>query len=182
MVECIVDQGREQVMGGRDSMQVASEVQGEVREGMELSRTATGTSPFRSEDGAHGGLADGHDGAESKPSESLTETDRDGRLPFAERSRVDSRDQDIACPRSVEPGQHIERDLRLVGSIVLDFLRQKAEFIGYLADRPQLYELRSAHACTPSPGQPSRARLAATHSTTLARALKLLQWMPTIPP
>ena len=131
-----VDERGEEVVRGRDRVQVAGEVEVQVLHRDDLRVAAAGRASLHAEDRAERGLAQAEHGLPSEHAEPLRQRDRRRRLPLARRGRRDRRDVDQLRVRPVrEPLERPEVDLRLVAPVRLHLVRQQACFLGDLQDR-----------------------------------------------
>ena len=97
LLEVVVDDGGEEVVGGGDGVEVAGEVEVDGFGGLDGGATAAGGAAFASEDGAHGGLAEGEGDALADFFEALGEADGDGGFAFAGEGGGDGGDEDEAA-------------------------------------------------------------------------------------
>ena len=133
-----VDQRGEQVVRGRDRVQVAGEVEVQVLHRDDLRVAAAGRAALHAEDRAERRLAEAQDRAAAELAEALRERDRRRRLPLAGGRRRDRRDVDELRVGPVgEPIDDREVDLRLVAPVRLDLLVEEPELVGDVADRSQ---------------------------------------------
>ena len=139
VVDVVVDEGREQVVGRGDRGEVAGEVQVDVGHRHDLAPAAAGRTALHAEDGSHGRLAQAGDRAVAQAVERVGEPDGGGRLALARRGRGQRRDQDQLAEGAVGQGGEVaDVDLRLVvavGHQVL--LGDPQRLVRDLADGPQ---------------------------------------------
>ncbi len=115
MIDVIVDQRREQVVGERDRREVASEVEIDVLHRDDLCIAATGRTALHAEYRAERRFAQANDRLLANAVERIAEADRHRRLAFARGRRGNRGDQNqFAVPTAVEMGAIVERNLRLV--------------------------------------------------------------------
>ena len=138
VMEVRVDQRREQVVRGRDRVQVAGEVQVQVLHRDDLRVAAAGSAALHAEHRPERRLAQAEDRLAAELAETLRERDRRRRLPLARRRRRDRRDVDQLRVGPVgEPVDHGEVDLRLVAAVRLDLVVEESELVGDVADRAE---------------------------------------------
>src|SRR3712207_1883948 len=101
LVDVVVYDGGEHVVGRRYRVVVAGEVQIEGLHGHHLAVAAACGAALDPESGSHGGLADGDCGPLTDVGEGLAKTHGGGRLPLAQRGGCYGRDQDVFRPRTV---------------------------------------------------------------------------------
>ena len=122
LVEVVVDHGRQQVVGGRDGMEVASEVEVEQLHRDDLAVAPAGRAALDAEGRTHRRLADGDGRLLADVAHGLTETDGRGRLTLAEGGWRHRRDHDVAGQGPVgQLGDGLELDL---GQLVAVGLQQ----------------------------------------------------------
>ena len=78
----VIQGGRQQVVGLGDGVQIAGEVQVDGVGGNDLSATAPGGPALASENGTHGGLAQGRGGVHPQLTEGVYQADGNGRFAF----------------------------------------------------------------------------------------------------
>ncbi len=133
VLEVVVEERREEVVRRRDRMEVAREVEVDVRLRDEPGLSAAGRAALHPERRAERRLAQREADALADPSEPLREPDRRRRLPFARVRRRDRRDQDEPALR---PGvaEHGRVDLGLVLSVQRERLAGDSEVPGDVGD------------------------------------------------
>ena len=89
-----VEERREQVVGGRDRVHVAGEVEVEILHRHDLRVAGSGRAALDAEDGAERGLADAQERLLADGAHALRERDRGRRLALAGLGRRDRRDAD----------------------------------------------------------------------------------------
>ena len=149
--QVVVEEGRAQVVGRGDGVDVAGEVEVDVLHRQHLAVAATGAAALDAEDRSQGGLPDGHRGAHADAVEPLGQPDRGGGLALAERRRRDGRDDDLPAVRPVgQTIEDLEADLGLVAAVQLDLVGQEPQLGGDVGDRTQrgvLGDLEGCWAC-----------------------------------
>ncbi len=138
--EGVVDDGREQVVGARNGVNVAGEVQVDVGRGHEGGLAAAGASALHAEDGAERGLTARRDG----PATALREAHREGHggggLPLARGRGIDRRHEHQAPLRSaLTARERVERDLGLVSSPRNDVAGVEARVAGHVENGSQRF-------------------------------------------
>ena len=135
-VDVVVDQRREQVVGGGDGMKIASEMEVDVLHRHDLRPAAAGSSALDAEIRAQRGLAQADRGLLADPGEAVTETHGRGGLALTSRRRTDGGHQDqLAVGPVVERGDEIRGDFRFVVAEGENMLARNAEPGADLADR-----------------------------------------------
>ena len=99
VMKVIVHHRGQQVVGRRDGMDVAGEVEVDVVGRDNLGAAATRAAALHSEVGPERGLAQGNRGLDAEQAKSLSEAHRAGGLPLARGCGGDGRDQDQAALR-----------------------------------------------------------------------------------
>ena len=94
VVDVVVDERGQQVVGQPDRTEVAGEVQVDVLHRDDLGVATTGRAALHAEDRPEGGLAQADDGPLADHLQSVRQSDARGRLALARRGRADGRDQD----------------------------------------------------------------------------------------
>ena len=118
-----VDEGREQVVGGRDGVDVAGEVEVQVLHRHDLRPAAAGRAALDAEDGPERRLAQGEHRLLADHAEALRQRDGGRRLALAGRGRRDRRDvDDLRVGAALQALQHAELDLGLVAAVQLDLV------------------------------------------------------------
>ena len=143
-IDVIVDQRREQIVGGADGVEVAGEMEIDVLHGHDLGIAAAGSASLHAETGAEARLAHADDRLLADMIERIAKTDGGGGLAFAGRRGRDGGDEDqLAVGPAGERGDIVERDLRLVVAVWQDKFRRNVELLGSdLNDRPHFGGLR----------------------------------------
>ncbi len=139
-VDVIVEQRGEQVVGRRDGVEVAGEVQIDVLHRHDLRVTAAGRAALHAEGRTEARLAQAQHRLLADVVERVGQADRGGRLALARRRRRDRRHQDqLAVLLRLQRLDVVHRHLGLVVAIGLEVLRGDAElFLGEVDDRPLL--------------------------------------------
>ena len=134
-----VEERREQVVGGRDRVHVAREVEVQVLHRHDLRVAGAGRAALDAEDRAERGLADAQERLLADRAHALRERDRRRRLALAGLGRRDRRDADDLAVRLVlQPVEHRQADLRLVAPVGLDLGVFEAGGRRDLLDRAEL--------------------------------------------
>src|SRR3984957_20317574 len=121
LLDVIVDEGCEQVVGERDGGEVAGEVQVDVFHRHHLRVTAAGGAALHAEYRPERRPPRAHEGALAEPVQRITEPDRGGGLALPGRGRGDRGDQDqLALGTVSELGEVIERYFGLVVTVGLE--------------------------------------------------------------
>ena len=100
-VDVVVDQRREQVVGGGDGVEVAGEMEVDVLHRHDLRIAAAGGAALHAEAGAERGLAQAQHRLLADAVERVGEADRGRRLALARRRRGDRGDEDQLAVRPV---------------------------------------------------------------------------------
>ena len=129
VVDVVVDERGEGVVGGADGVEIAGEVQVDVFHRQHLRVAAASRAAFHAKDRAERGLAQGDDGALAETVERVGESDSDGGFAFARGRRVDGGDEDEFAGRAA-----LRRDFRLVFAVVFELVFSDADFGGNGAD------------------------------------------------
>ena len=110
-----VEERREQVVGGRDRVHVAGEVEVQILHRHDLRVAGAGGAALDAEDRAERGLADAEQRLLADRAHALRERDRGRRLALAGLGRRDRGDaDDLAVGLVLEPVEHRQADLGLV--------------------------------------------------------------------
>jgi len=127
---------RGQVVGRRDGMHVAREMQVEILHGNDLAVASSGGAALDAEGGPLRGLADaGDDPLVQMGPQGLAQTDGGGGLPFAQRRGRHGRDIDVAAVGPIrQPPKGAELHLRLVRSSLLDLVGEQSRFLRHQRD------------------------------------------------
>ena len=142
-----VDHRGEQVVGGRDGVHVAGEVEVQVLHRHDLRAAGACAAALDPEHRAHRGLAQAEHGALAQQAESLGQRDRGRRLALACLRRRDRGDADQRAVRDVRAAlDGLQSDLGLVAAVQLDLVVGEPELCGHLGDRAGLRLLRDAEA------------------------------------
>ena len=129
-VDVVVDQGREQVVGRADGVEVAGEMQVDVFHRHDLGIAAAGRTALDAEAGAEAGLAQADHRLLADAVEAVAEADRGRGLALARRRRGDRGDQDqLAVGLGFHAVDEIERDLRLARAVAVEMLLVDAELL-----------------------------------------------------
>ena len=99
LMEVVVEHRGEQVVGRRDGVEVAGEMEVERLHRDHLAVAASRCSTLDPERRSHGRLAQGHGGPLAQLREGVTEPHRHRRLALAERGGSGRRDEDVLGPR-----------------------------------------------------------------------------------
>ena len=130
-VHVVVDQGREQVMGRADRVEITREMQVDVGHRYDLRVAAAGGAAFHAETGAETGFAQANDGIFADPVKSVAEADRRRRLAFACRCRrYGSNQYQFAVFLPVVGANEIGADLGLVITVGNQCVVGNTEFCG----------------------------------------------------
>ena len=143
-IDVIVDQRREQIVGGADGMEIAGEMEVDVLHGHDLGVAAAGSTALHAEAGAEARLAHADERLLADVIERIAEADGGGGLALAGRRGRDGGDQDqLAVGPACERGDIVERDLRLVVAVGQDIVRRNVELLrSDLDDWPHFGRLR----------------------------------------
>jgi hypothetical protein len=160
VVDVVVDQRGEQVVGDRDRAEVAGEVEVDVLHRHDLRITAAGRAALHAEHRPERRFAQADERLLADAAECVTEPHGHRRLALAGRRRRDRGDQDeLAVRATVETGAIIERDLGLVVAERLEFLRRYSQpFHGERNDRFHFRPLRDLDVA-----ERGRSRLGCRH-------------------
>ena len=138
-VDVIVEQGREEVVGGRYGVEIAREVQVDVLHRYDLRVAAAGRAALDAEAGTQRGLTQATHGPLADAVEAVAQADRGGGLALARRRRRDGRDQDqLAVLVLLRRVDEIERHLGLVGPVIQQRAVGDADPLSDLGDRLHL--------------------------------------------
>ena len=133
LVEVVVDQRRQQVVGGGDGVEVAGEVEVDVARRHQRGAAAAGGAPLDAEDRAERRLAQRQAGLAAEPGEPLGEADRGGGLPLSGAGGGDRRHQDQPPARPVRV-EGREADLALVLAVGDEVLGGDAQVARHFGD------------------------------------------------
>ena len=106
-----------------DRVEVPCEVEVDLLHRHDLAVTATGRTSLDPEDGSETRLSETEDGIAFAQIQSVGQTHREGRLPFAGRRRADPCNQNESAVGSTFRFGDVERNLRLVVAVRLNVLR-----------------------------------------------------------
>ena len=95
VVEVVVDEGRQQVVGGGDGVEISRQVQIHALGRNDAGPAGTAGAALDTERGAHGGLAQSEYGAPPAQSEALSEADRGRGLALSGGRGGDTSDDDV---------------------------------------------------------------------------------------
>ena len=124
LVDVVVDQRGEQVVGEADGVEVAGEVEVDVLHRHDLGVAAAGRAALHAEHGPERGLAQADHRLLADVVERVAEADRGRGLALAGRRRGDRGDQDeLAVRPALERVEIVERDLGLVVAVGLERAR-----------------------------------------------------------
>ena len=139
-IDMIVDQRREQIVGGTDGVEVAGEMQVDVLHGHDLRVAAAGGATLHPEAGPKRWLANADDGLLADLVQRIAKPDRGRGLALAGRRGGDGGDEDeFAVGPAPQRGDIVERDFRLVMPVGDQVLGVDAELVlGHFEDRPHL--------------------------------------------
>ena len=133
VLDGVVEDGGEEIVGGGDGVEVAGEVEVDGLGGLDGAAAAAGGAAFAAEDGAHAGLAEGESDRVADGFEALGETDGDGGFAFACGGWGDGGDEDeFSGPR--RGGEDAEGDLGFVGPVGGQRLRVDSQSGGDAGD------------------------------------------------
>ena len=142
-----IDQRSEEVVGGRDRVDVAGEVEVEVLHRHDLGIAASGGAALDPEDRAERRLADREHRLPPEDAEPLDERDGGRRLPLAGRCRRDRGDvDDLPVGAIGETVEDREVDLRLVAAVQLELVGLDARLRGDVGDGAERCGLRDLEA------------------------------------
>ena len=137
--DVVVEERREQVVGGADGMDVAGQAEIDVRRRDELREPAACAAALHPEERAHGRLAQGDRGPVPGKIQCLGEADGCRGLALAGGRRGDRRNDNLAPGRLVAQAlERLESDLRCESAVQLDLVRQEADLLGDLGDRTRV--------------------------------------------
>ena len=136
-----IDGRRQQVVGSRDGMDVAGQVQVEVLHRDHLAVPAAGRAAFDAKGRALAGLADaGEDALAQVRPQRLAQAHHGRALAFTQRGGGDGGHIDVFAVRDIlEPLQHFQPHLGLILAVQFQLIRQQADFLRDLADRFELW-------------------------------------------
>ena len=129
VVDVVVDERGEEVVGRADGVEIAGKVQVDVFHRQHLRVAAARSAPFDAENGAERGLAQGDDGALAEAVQRIGEADGNGGFAFARGGGVDGGNEDEFAGRAA-----LRRDFRLVFAVVFQLVFRDADFGGNGAD------------------------------------------------
>ena len=139
VVHVVVDEGGQQVVGGRDGGEVAGEVQVDLGHRHDLAVAAAGGAALHAEHRAHRRLAQAGDGPVAEAVQRVGQPHRGGGLALAGRGGGERGDEDQPAQRPVgERGEVGQVDLGLVVAVGDQVLLGDAEGVGgHVLDRLQ---------------------------------------------
>ncbi len=133
LLDGVVEDGGEEIVGGGDGVEVAGEVEVDGLGGLDGAEAAAGGTAFAAEDWAHAGLAEGEGDRVAGGFEALGETDGDGGFAFACGGGGDGGDEDeLALARRGCEGA--EGDFGFVGPVGGQGLRVDSQSGGDAGD------------------------------------------------
>ena len=136
VVDVVVQQRGQQIVGKRDGVEVAGEMEVDVLHRHYLCHTAASSATLHAEHGAEARLAEADDGLLADLVQCVTEADGRRRLAFAGGRRADGRDEDEFAVRA--RGQAVDvlqRNLRLVLAVLVQRVARETEPRGDIGDR-----------------------------------------------
>ena len=119
LLDVVVQQGGQQVVGGADGVEVAGEVEVDVLHGHHLGIAAAGGAALDAEHGAQRGLPQGHQGVFPNAPQAVGQTHRGGGLALAGRGGIDGGHQDQLAVGPPALPQEAGVDLGLVVAVEL---------------------------------------------------------------
>ena len=157
LVEVVVEHRGEHVVGARDRVEVAGEVEVELLHRHDLRVAAARRAALDAERRPHRRLADRDDPALADVRERLPEADRGGRLALAQRRRGDRGHDDVLRARPVGHRlDGVQLDLRDVVAVHLQQLERQVHLPGHVVQGLQRRRLRdvevrrNAHSSPPA--------------------------------
>ena len=139
VVDVVVEQRGQQVVGQLDGVEVAGEVEVDVLHRHDLGVAAAGRAALHAEARPQRRLAQADARLLADPVQAVAQADAGGGLAFAGRRGRDGRDQDQLAGRLVlQPAIQVQRDLGLVLAVVLQVVVGDAQLGGDLLDRQHL--------------------------------------------
>ena len=133
LLDVVVDQGGQQVVGDADGVEVAGEVEVDVLHGDDLGIAAAGRAALHAEHGAQGGLTQTDDGLLADLVQGVGQTHRGGGLALAGGGGADGGYQDqLGLPGQVL--QSMDVHLSLIVAVVLQVFGTDADFGGDFFD------------------------------------------------
>ena len=126
MVDVVIDEGGEEVVGGADGVEVAGEMQVDVFHRQYLRVAAASCTALDAEDGAERGFAHGDDGFFAETVQGVGKADGDRGFAFACRCRVDGGDED----KFARLVARARADFGFVFAVVFEFVGADADFGG----------------------------------------------------
>ena len=106
-VDMVVQQGRQQVVGGGDGVEIPGEVEVDRLHRRRLGPAAAGGPALDAEHRAQGRLAKGDDGPATDPVQGIAQTYGGGGLPLPRRRRIDRGDQHQPSVRAIGQGRQV---------------------------------------------------------------------------
>jgi len=156
-VDVIVEHRGQQVVRGRDRVEVAGEMQVDVGHRHDLGLTTAGRSTLLSEAGAEARLPERDRGLLAEPAERIAQPDRRRGLAFTGLRGIDRRHQNQMARRAAGERLHIFAvELRLVASIGFERVFRDAEpcgdvVHGLLDCAPCDLDIRHGNSSSPIP-------------------------------
>ena len=141
--DMVVHHGGQQVVGGRDGVKVAVEVEVDVLHGGHLGPASPGRAPLQAEHRAQRRLAQGGHDLAADAAEAVGQADGHGGLALPQRGGVDGGDQAELAGGHALAG----RDLGLVAAVKLHDLLVEAGLLGHLRDGAKLYAVCDLDVC-----------------------------------
>ena len=137
VVEAVVEEGRGEVVGRADRVDVAGQVEVEVLHRDHLAVAAAGGAALDPEDRPERRLADADRRLVPDPVEALGESDGRGRFALAQGRRRDRGHDDVlaAGPLGLETPDRLEGDLGLRPTVWLDLVVAESKIAGDVDDR-----------------------------------------------
>jgi hypothetical protein len=155
-VEMIVEEGRQEVVGAADGVEVAGEVEVDLLHRHHLRVAAASGPALHAEAGAERGLAQADGGTPADPVEAIAQAYRGGGLALAGGRGVDGGHKNEAAGLgSLQGAQVVEVDLRDMAAVLVECLGRDAQALGHGTDRLErrgagdLDVRRNAHRLAP---------------------------------
>ena len=143
VVDVIVDERGEQIVGQGDRAEIAREMQVDVLHGHDLRIAAARRAPLEAKHRTLTRFAQADDGFPAESIQRIAQSYRGRRFAFAGRRRCHGRDEDQFAVRSgPELRRILQRDLGLVAAVGVDRIGGDAERRGDLRNGPQRGPLR----------------------------------------
>ena len=134
LVEVVVQQGADHVVGGGDGVEVAREVQVDALHGQHLGVSAAGSAALHAEAGAERRLAQGHDGLLADMVQAEGQADGDGGLADARLRGGDGGDEDEPA---LLRARQAEGNFGNILAVALQVVGRKAHLAGHVFDGSQ---------------------------------------------